>query len=121
MGTHHHHPGNRNSPQALSCCSAESQTTPGSQSSMNGQIASGSIGGSGSGDSPSGYLQTASANTSSSSTSSVCGLTSPYESRLISSTYPRLSGLYGSSPYTDQTNYMNPFETGHASFYPTLV
>lgn len=49
-------------------------------------------------------------------------LTSPYDSRLISSSYPRLTSFYSSSPYADQDNYMSAaFGSGASSFYPSLV
>lgn len=58
--------------------------------------------------------------TSGSSTPAVCGIAS-YDSRLMSSTYPRLGGFYASSPYGDQPNYMSAFSSGTSSFYPSLV
>ncbi|CAG2165465.1 unnamed protein product [Oppiella nova] len=55
------------------------------------------------------------------STSSVCALTTPYDSRLISG-YPRLGGFYGSS-YSEQNSFYtsgtNPFYSSFVS-YPRL-
>jgi len=65
------------------------------------------------------HLQSAMSNTtplSSSSSSSVCTLTSPYESRIISS-YPRLGGFYGSS-YSDQSS---SYPSGANPFYSSFV
>ena len=63
------------------------------------------------------HLPTSSINTSS---VSFCGLSAPYESRLVPSAYSRINGIYGSSHYTDN-NYMTAFATGHSSLYSPLV
>src|SRR6266487_6516448 len=59
-----------------------------------------------------GHLQ---ATVTSTTTPTVCTLTSPYESRIISA-YPRLNGLYGSS-YSDQHSFYAP---GANPFYSSL-
>ena len=48
--------------------------------------------------------------------SSVCALTTPYESRIISG-YPRLGGLYGPS-YSDQNSF---YTSGANPFYSSFV
>ncbi|CAG2102183.1 unnamed protein product [Medioppia subpectinata] len=54
------------------------------------------------------------------STSSVCALTTPYDSRLISGHYPRLGSFYGSS-YTEQNSFYtsgtNPFYSSFGNPY----
>uniref|UniRef100_T1K4N3 Homeobox domain-containing protein n=1 Tax=Tetranychus urticae TaxID=32264 RepID=T1K4N3_TETUR len=59
------------------------------------------------------------------SLTTICGFSSSYETRFVGSTYPRLNGIYGSSPYSDNANYMSAFAAataaGPASIYPSLV
>ncbi|XP_025016166.1 probable serine/threonine-protein kinase DDB_G0282963 isoform X2 [Tetranychus urticae] len=58
------------------------------------------------------------------SLTTICGFSSSYETRFVGSTYPRLNGIYGSSPYSDNANYMSAFAAataaGPASIYPSL-
>ncbi|RWS09351.1 iroquois-class homeodomain protein IRX-6-like protein [Dinothrombium tinctorium] len=107
--------GTTNSP-GLSCCTAGDTHTSSSQSSTNGNT-----GIAGSDATPHLLTTTNSSLPPSAPPAAVCGLTSPYDSRLITSSYTRLSGIYSASPYPDQTNYMSAFGTGPASLYQPLT
>ncbi len=102
---------NPNNPAADSPCCPTSVTD--SRSAISNTTSNANMNGSANDDN---HLQSAIANTSLSSSSSVCTLTSPYDSRIISN-YPRLGGLYGSS-YSDQNSF---YSSGANPFYSSFV
>ncbi|RWS28348.1 iroquois-class homeodomain protein IRX-6-like protein [Leptotrombidium deliense] len=97
----------------LSCCSAGAGDihTANSQSSTNGSSGI-------TGSDATSHLLTSS--NSGAPAASVCGLASTYESRLITSSYPRVGGIYAASAYPEQTNYMTAFGAAPTSLYQPL-